>query len=43
VIEQMATHRAPLPHYAPRSSATRCYERLFAEAIAREFTPTGSE
>lgn len=33
VIEQMAAHRAPLPHYAPRSIAARCYEQLLAEAV----------
>jgi cellulose biosynthesis protein BcsQ len=33
LIEQMATHRAPVPHFAPRSTATRCYEQLYAEAI----------
>lgn len=33
VIEQMAAQRAPLPHYAPRSFAARCYEQLFAEAV----------
>jgi len=34
LIEQMAAHRAPVPFYAPRSSATRCYNALFDEALA---------
>jgi chromosome partitioning protein len=33
LIEQMAARRAPLPHYAPRSIAARCYEQLYAEAL----------
>jgi cellulose biosynthesis protein BcsQ len=33
LIEQMAVRRAPVPHYAPRSAATRCYEELYAEAL----------
>jgi cellulose biosynthesis protein BcsQ len=33
LIEQMAARRAPVPYYAPRSVATRCYEQLFDEAI----------
>ena len=32
LIEQMAERRAPVPYFAPRSSATRCYQELFAEA-----------
>jgi chromosome partitioning protein len=35
VIEQMAVHRAPLPAFAPRSQATRCYERLWTEVQQR--------
>jgi cellulose biosynthesis protein BcsQ len=31
LIEQMAVRRAPLPAYAPRSQASRCYERLWQE------------
>jgi chromosome partitioning protein len=31
LIEQMAVHRAPVAHYAPRSFAATCYERLFDE------------
>jgi chromosome partitioning protein len=31
IIEQMAVHRAPLPAFAPRSRASRCYENLWAE------------
>jgi len=34
LIEQMAAQRAPVPHFAPRSLAARCYERLFVEALA---------
>jgi chromosome partitioning protein len=34
LIEQMAVERAPVPHYAPRSHATRCYEQLFEETLA---------
>jgi cellulose biosynthesis protein BcsQ len=34
LIEQLAAHRAPVPFYAPRSSATRCYNALFDEALA---------
>lgn len=33
LIEQMAVHRAPLPHYAPRCLAARSYEQLLAEAL----------
>jgi cellulose biosynthesis protein BcsQ len=33
LIEQMAARRAPVPHYAPRSLATRRYEDLLAEAL----------
>ena len=33
VIEQMAVHREPLPHYAPRSQAARAYAQLLAEAF----------
>ena len=33
LIEQMAAHRAPVPHFAPRSIASRCYEALFNEAL----------
>jgi cellulose biosynthesis protein BcsQ len=31
VIEQMAEQRAPVPVFAPRSAAARCYEVLWAE------------
>ena len=31
VIEQMAERRAPVPSYAPRSIAAKCYEQLWAE------------
>jgi hypothetical protein len=34
LIEQMAAQRAPVPYYAPRSLATRCYTRLYDEMIA---------
>jgi chromosome partitioning protein len=34
LIEQMAARRAPLPHYAPRSTAARSYEQLYAETLA---------
>jgi cellulose biosynthesis protein BcsQ len=34
VIEQMAAHREPLPHYAPRSLAARCYAQLYDEAFS---------
>jgi chromosome partitioning protein len=30
IIEQMAEHRAPVPAFAPRSAAARCYEELWA-------------
>lgn len=33
LVEQMAAHRAPLPVYAPRSSAARSYEQLLDEAL----------
>ena len=33
LIEQMAVQRAPVPHYAPRSLASRCYQRLYVEAL----------
>lgn len=33
-IEQMSVQRAPVPFYAPRSAAARCYEALTAEALA---------
>jgi chromosome partitioning protein len=33
LIEQMAVQRAPVPHYAPRSAATRSYTQLFAEVL----------
>jgi cellulose biosynthesis protein BcsQ len=33
LIEQMAVRRAPVPHFAPRSVATRCYQQLFREAV----------
>ena len=33
LIEQMATRRAPVPHFAPRSLASRCYEQLFTETF----------
>jgi chromosome partitioning protein len=33
LIEQMASQRAPVPHFAPRSVASRCYEELFSEAF----------
>lgn len=32
LIEQMSERRAPVPYFAPRSAATRCYQQLFAEA-----------
>jgi chromosome partitioning protein len=31
LIEQMAVRRAPLPAFAPKSSAAKCYEQLWAE------------
>ena len=34
LIEQMAAHRAPVPHYAPRSLAARRYDQLLDEAFA---------
>ena len=34
LIEQMAVQRAPVPYYAPRSSATRSYRALFDEVLA---------
>jgi cellulose biosynthesis protein BcsQ len=34
LIEQMAIQRAPVPHYAPRSAAARCYEELYAEVLS---------
>ena len=34
LIEQMAAHRAPVPHYAPRSLASHRYELLLDEAFA---------
>ena len=33
LIEQMAARRAPVPYFAPRSVATRCYRELYAEAL----------
>jgi hypothetical protein len=33
LIEQMAVKRAPVPQFAPRSVATRCYRQLFEEAL----------
>ena len=33
LIEQMAVRRAPVPYFAPRSLATRCYRQLFDEAL----------
>jgi chromosome partitioning protein len=33
LIEEMALHRAPVPHYAPRSLAARSYGQLLAEAL----------
>ena len=33
LIEQMAVHREPLPHFAPRSVAARCYAQLYDEAL----------
>jgi chromosome partitioning protein len=33
LIEKMAVHRAPLPAYAPRSAAARCYEQLWLQAL----------
>lgn len=41
LIEQMAVHRAPVPHYAPRSLATRCYEQLLQETLTGQ-PATGS-
>jgi cellulose biosynthesis protein BcsQ len=35
VVERMAVHRAPLPTFAPRSQATRCYEQLWSELSQR--------
>jgi len=35
VIEQMAEHRAPVPVFAPRSPAARCYDALWAELQRR--------
>jgi len=34
IIEQMAVQRAPVPHFAPQSLATRCYQQLYPEAMA---------
>jgi cellulose biosynthesis protein BcsQ len=34
LIEQMSVQRAPVPHYAPRSLATRLYMQLFDETLA---------
>jgi chromosome partitioning protein len=34
LIEQMATHRAPVPQFAPRSLAARSYNQLYDEMIA---------
>jgi hypothetical protein len=31
LIEQMAERRAPVPSFAPRSIAAKCYEQLWAE------------
>lgn len=42
IIEQMAAQRAPVPHFAPQSQATRCYRRLYPEALAgRRLEPAG--
>lgn len=35
LVEQMGEHRAPLPAFAPRSPAARCYEQLWLEAQRR--------
>jgi cellulose biosynthesis protein BcsQ len=35
VIEQMAQHRAPVPEFAPRSSATAAYEALWVQVRSR--------
>jgi chromosome partitioning protein len=37
LIEQMAARRAPVPHFAPRSAAARCYEQLYAEVIGERW------
>jgi len=34
IIEQMATHRAPVPYFAPRSLAAKRYDLLLDEALA---------
>jgi chromosome partitioning protein len=33
MIEQMAVRREPVPHFAPRSVATRCYQQLYRETL----------
>ncbi|MGN6608793.1 MAG: ParA family protein [Jatrophihabitans sp.] len=33
LVEQMAVHRAPVPHYAPRSLVARRYEQLLEVAL----------
>jgi chromosome partitioning protein len=35
VVEQMTVHRAPIPAFAPRSSAAHSYEQLWAELRQR--------
>ena len=40
VIEQMAQQRAPVPEFAPRSSATAAYEALWAR-VRSGLTDTG--
>ena len=35
LIEQMAERRAPVPAYAPTSTAAKCYEQLWAEVSNR--------
>ena len=35
IIEQMGTHRAPLPHFSPKSDATREYQALWKEIKQR--------
>jgi chromosome partitioning protein len=35
IIEQMAAERAPVPVFAPRSQAARCYQDLWEEVLMR--------
>jgi cellulose biosynthesis protein BcsQ len=40
LIEQMAARRAPVPHYAPRSLASRRYQLLLDEALSGRPIPS---